>query len=550
MASYLKLLRSINRRLSSVANNEYTKTPQYPPILNNSLKAVRKREREKRYAKYNSLHTVEEKLFALNLDKYYGWNCMTLKEHVYPYQFLPFVKFITRTYLVQDNKELFHKVQNVDIEECKQSAQNVRKYLQEAILFELKGKKRSEQNISFSKNLESEANDVIETINSVLLSSLSSQHSHLLETVVDYKPRLEAFWMVGSFHPSETVFKKRKDKGLNDDECSDPVDHWIQYFGSPVVQLRNQNPLSQLETQHLKDYNEPSNTMIVPLENSDPSLKYGILFERRHGTSIPGYWPGDENEFGLLSYHTQAYLLDRPPHFGSKEHNDSLLAQAILSSYGWLQGQASYQGFSTFTDVTYPFVTQNIITDGRQFTFSLYQLNTTVLHSENSLTNERVNICVTMPTSILYEEIRGNEFIGWNDDVVSTLLSFYIKKPKNREEGFELKPYLHPEEKYVADIEDKDRRIWLHKQFRHMYSNRPRNRLPYEIYDWERIYKVKFPTRPLDARLRPFERDCNPLEDRKYNEHMPPYVPKQFRPKKKHWTGWRSKFAKTHYPDL
>lgn len=140
MAAYLKLFRSFNRRFSSVANNEYINIPEYPPILDGSLKEVKRRERESKYKKYNELHTVEEKLFALNLDKYYGWKCMVLKEHVYPYQFLPFVKFITRTYLVDVNKELFCKVQNVDIEECREAAQNVKKYLQETILFELKGK--------------------------------------------------------------------------------------------------------------------------------------------------------------------------------------------------------------------------------------------------------------------------------------------------------------------------------------------------------------------------------------------------------------------------
>lgn len=82
------------------------------------------------------------------------------------------------------------------------------------------------------------------------------------------------------------------------------------------------------------------------------------------------------------------------------------------------------------------------------------------------------------------------------------------------------------------------------------FFSRPRGRLPYEIYDWERIYKIKFPMRPMEARLRPFELDCNPLEDRKYYEHMHEYIPKALRPKRKHWTGWRAKFAKTYYPEI
>lgn len=99
---------------------------------------------------------------------------------------------------------------------------------------------------------------------------------------------MEAFWKVGSFNPSDAVYKERQDEGLDAEECSELVDHWIQYFGTPVVQLRHRLPLPQLETQHLTCYNQPQSTMIVPLENSDPFLKYGIPFERRNGTSIPG----------------------------------------------------------------------------------------------------------------------------------------------------------------------------------------------------------------------------------------------------------------------
>ncbi|KAK9506160.1 hypothetical protein O3M35_008145 [Rhynocoris fuscipes] len=544
MGQHFKLYRFI-RRFSSLPSNEYSASPKYPTILDLSPKETRKRERNEKYEKYNNLHTVEEKLFALNLDRYYGWNSLILREHAYPYQFLPFVKFITRTYSVEVNQDLFHKILNVDIDQCKLEAVQLRKHLQDAIIFELKGKRNTPK----SESKDDVSKRVLETVNSEILSCLSNKYPHLLHTMVDYEPRLEAFWMVGSFEPSEDVYQERKNKKVDDEELNSTVDHWIQYFGAPVIQLRHQLPLPSLETQLITEYNDSTNIPPIPIENSDPSLNYGIECNRRHGTSIPGYWPGDEYEFGLLSYHTQGYLLDRPPHFGQKEHDDTIAAQSILASYGWLHGQASYQGFSTFTDMTYPLITQNIISDGRQFNFSSFQLNTTVLHSENSINNPRVNIHIRMPSSLLYKEINGNEFIGWNDDVVSTLLLFYLNEPKKRD-GLEMKPYLHKEEKYLSNIADEARRVWLHNQFRHMYSNRPRHKLPYEIYDWERIYKIKFASRYFDARFRPFELDSNPLEDRKYKDHMPPYVPRQFRPKKKHWTGWRSRFAKTYYPDV
>lgn len=75
------------------------------------------------------------------------------------------------------------------------------------------------------------------------------------------------------------------------------------------------------------------------------------------------------------------------------------------------------------------------------------------------------------------------------------------------------------------------------------------HRLPYEIYDWERIYKIAFETRGMDSKQRPYQYDQDPNEDRKYYDHMQTYIPKGFRPQKKDWRGWRSKFAKSYYPD-
>jgi len=61
-----------------------------------------------------------------------------------------------------------------------------------------------------------------------------------------------------------------------------------------------------------------------------------------------GFWPNDQQKFGLLSIHTNEYLEDRPPNFGELEHQAAVHAQAILASFAWLIGQASYQGKNCF----------------------------------------------------------------------------------------------------------------------------------------------------------------------------------------------------------
>lgn len=62
---------------------------------------------------------------------------------------------------------------------------------------------------------------------------------------------------------------------------------------------------------------------------------------------VSGYWPGDKHQFGLLSFHDQSHLLDRPQHFGEAEHQEALQTQAILASYGWLHAQACLLGTLT-----------------------------------------------------------------------------------------------------------------------------------------------------------------------------------------------------------
>jgi small subunit ribosomal protein S30 len=69
-------------------------------------------------------------------------------------------------------------------------------------------------------------------------------------------------------------------------------------------------------------------------------------------------------------------------------------------------------GFSTFNDVTYPLVTQTVITNGKLWSFYVYQLNTTLLHGEHTSTNPRHNLCWGTPELKLFEAIEDGKVIG------------------------------------------------------------------------------------------------------------------------------------------
>lgn len=137
---------------------------------------------------------------------------------------------------------------------------------------------------------------------------------------IDYEPRLEAFWKVGGFNPDEETYSKRKkDKKDTEKEAKklaykneianekivepdEPVDHWIQYFGTPILQLRHNLPLlplAQLPQLSSKGENEERKGESEEISGQAPvvyevtSYKYdptyfGYEFDLMHGTNIPG----------------------------------------------------------------------------------------------------------------------------------------------------------------------------------------------------------------------------------------------------------------------
>lgn len=308
-----------------------------------------------------------------------------------------------------------------------------------------------------------------------------------------------------------------------------------------MLTLRNRQPL---EPVHNFDNAEVLNTGSVPRIKLDP-MAIGHGFEYQHGRTIPGVWPGTEHQFGQLAYLDRAHLVDRNPDYGSIDDQNALHAQAILSSYAWLLGQACYQGFSTYNDITYPLITQTIITNGKLWSFYVYQLNTTCNHCLAIESNPRVNQCWGTNELKLYDEIDADgKLIGFNDDILRHLIRFYQNVPKARD--IEMRPYLGADEQIVADIEDLKRREFLESRFKYILSNRPRHRkdLIPEIYNWEWIYKINNKMMPMDPRRRFFELGIDPWA-RRLDEHTPPYIPKSLRPG---GTKSKVKWEKTYWP--
>lgn len=258
-----------------------------------------------------------------------------------------------------------------------------------------------------------------------------------------------------------------------------------------------------------------------------------------------GYWPGNMSGFGFISYQPRTFMHSRQQTNDPDDNLEALHAHAIQSSFAWLLAQANYNGFNTYSELTYPMNTQTIITDGKYWSFYEYQLNTLLMSGRNVSENPRVNYCRGTKELKLYEDIDENgKIVGFNDEVLKYLVKFYTNAPTVTRPANELTPYLDAQCKHIADYPDEERRIFLENTFKHICSNRPRHLALPEVYAWEKIYKIDNKTRPLEARRRFFEVFVNPWK-RRMDQHVQEYVPKALRPgvpKNK------NRFRPTYYP--
>lgn len=86
-------------------------------------------------------------------------------------------------------------------------------------------------------------------------------------------------------------------------------------------------------------------------------------------------------------------------------------------------------GFWNHEDVTRPFVSQAVITDGKYFSFFCYQLNTVALSVETDSNNPRKNLMWGTESLRLYDSVQDGAVVGLNDGVIKLLVQFFMNQP-------------------------------------------------------------------------------------------------------------------------
>lgn len=146
------------------------------------------------------------------------------------------------------------------------------------------------------------------------------------------------------------------------------------------------------------------------------------------------------------------YLKDKFTDFN--EDLESIKSMAIKCGHAELTAQAYYLGFSMWKDLTYPLLGQYIFSNGQDFSFANYQLNTLRLWNKATPVS---NLCfLTIPKRLFELNQEKTQVVEFNDELFKNLLNLLTKKPiKNESDivgdyseldhmigGTALRPYL------------------------------------------------------------------------------------------------------------
>ncbi|GBL89847.1 28S ribosomal protein S30, mitochondrial [Araneus ventricosus] len=446
----------LQHKLAEVTNQ----TCEYPPIVDMSKEGQRRHQRQMWYDSIKAMPTVEEKLYELAVQqrlhlKKYFLTCVPPS-----YTGIFFNQFITRTHLMEG---LPDKINNINVED---ELSDIKDTFNEVLLnyYHNPWQSKTSKQLSDYLSEKGAGSRLLNQLITQCYKRLASKNEHILESTIQHKPRINSFWWHNGF--------ESKDDEIYEKNLA------FRYEEFPAFVIRMKKPLSPIV-----DMNDPlCATAEVLKYHYHPEIFEFPCNESDWLSSVPGFWPGDQNEFPLLQVFTSdklQNLLMKIENYDLKKIENSL---GLMGSFGYLNTIANYQGFTPFHDITYPFVGQTILTNGQDFTFFVYQLNTIAFH-EDVDNKDRRNLCWTSGKLRLFETIEDGQLKGVNEDVYRLLLKFLLNTPEVKE-GQVLKPYLGVDTRTEEEI--KNMRFFL----RRMYSQkRAHNAHKDEVPMWVKIYK-------------------------------------------------------------
>ncbi|XP_064620785.1 large ribosomal subunit protein mL65-like [Lineus longissimus] len=427
-----------NFRCSSTLTNqgqsEYSLEPEYPPVTPRwppgkwgEMKEKIAWEFYEETVKLQDTEVLHEKLDALrNHEKIYS----IVKPDDSTPRILDFQQNVTKTAIVEGLPPMYENiVVDEEFEILKPLILDglVRDYRAQFVK-DIHGKKAHLQEPKYSKRL-------VHSLTDMLLATLAGSHDHLLRSQIDRDGRIECFWS----------------KLLEKDLCPDNPSQQHPGLGKHRhlrLQLNHVSDLMMRTEQPLPEFLPRDDVLCTSADVPDYDYHpraANAAFARIKPSVVAGYKTKDQFvdgapcEFGHVSFHTCNEVAHNRERLKQNIDREFVRSLGVLTSFGWTAAQAYNQGFDWLNDVTYPFTTQTVVTDGKNITFFAYQLNTLLLWKSNDV-NPLRNIMWTSPEMQLYEAIEGDQVIGFNDEALKTLIKIFKNAPVDR--GVDLRPYL------------------------------------------------------------------------------------------------------------
>ncbi|KAM5329581.1 large ribosomal subunit protein mL65 [Glossophaga mutica] len=390
----------------TVADVAAAPVARYPPIvasLTAKSKAARQRRVERWQAKVHAAQSADEKIRILTRMQF-------MKYVVYPQTFAlnadRWYQGFTKTVFLSGLPPPAAPPPVPDLATLRAAACDC--LLQEHFYLRRKGR------TPLYREREALASPFLDQLVTTLVGLLSAHNPVLAAAALDCKRPVHFYWWRG-----EEIIRHGHRKGR-----VDTVRYQIN--DTPHNQIRMSRQLPEFVP---LDYSVP---IEIPVMNCKPDKL--PLFKRQYENTI---FIGSKTADPYCYGHTQFHLLP------DKLKRERLLKQncadqvevvfranAIASLFAWTGAQAMYQGFWSEADVTRPFVSQGVITDGKYFSFFCYQLNTLALTAQADRDNTRKNICWGTQSMPLYEAIEDGNVKGFNDDVLLQIVHFLLNRPR------------------------------------------------------------------------------------------------------------------------
>ncbi|CAD5211335.1 unnamed protein product [Bursaphelenchus xylophilus] len=255
------------------------------------------------------------------------------------------------------------------------------------------------------------------------LASLPEKKPKFAELRVSHHPRCESFWIKAGFghlyaykFVDEVITNRRHMKKIVGDHRQKLGELAFTHRDKFAANVRSKNALPPLLS------SVPSEDEIIPLYKLKDALlprMYSLHPDAEPLWQVPNYEPdsGETHRLAKVAIKSTVGLKDRFKHWNMDEdeevetREELYKSMAIASLFNWNNGQAHCHGFTQYNDVTRPFTSQLILSNGQEFAFSVGQLNTLAFNVEcTGFVNEKFNYVAVNPSAKLFDILEQGEF--------------------------------------------------------------------------------------------------------------------------------------------